>query len=1040
MGQPARQATSDSFQLRDYDVLGVMEGGMSLVYKIRHRPTGRIMAAKTLKVEFNQDAQAVERFHREAIITRSLQHRNIIRVIHHDCILTRHKMGRHFFIMDFIEGENLQAIIEQRGPLSRDEIVRIISQVCDALHYAHTLAHQPVIHRDLKSNNILIENGTGRAVLTDFGIAQRVGAPNLDSHLIGTAEYMSPEHAQGKPTDERSDLYSLGVIMYEMATGELPFRPSTPGPHAAKEVLAKHCSERPKPPREVNPRVSPSLDAIIMLLLEKDPDRRYQSAAVLQAHLTQQWTTETGFVPYEMIRREARKRLRAPMTIMALMIPLFVALGVAGYLGAVWLWSKHQAARLTDRGAAAYRQGDWDDAAKWLAEAYRRAPSEQRARFARLAEGRARLASGLDKLQDGQLALAIVDLREAVNQLGNRQSREALDRAEAEARREQLMRRGDQAMVEGDLRAAVEAYEQALRARPGRDVQERLNRARAAQWEAKGKRAALQQNWKTALDAYSHALRLNPEPRLQDAVNRIKAQMNVGLMLKVAELAYDTGKLDEALRVLDDLLARQPGGEAQRLRDKVLLKKRLQEAEAQERVGAWAEAAARYREAARLSDSPAVRRKWRHAEAMRRAAEGDRKAAAGDWSAAARLYAQALGFEDSPARQAKLKKALDERDYARFAARARAAEKRGDPDAAIALWGAAKDARPKPEALAALKRLRARKLLSEAETLCRAGEWAAAAEAYEKLVALDPRDAYKKALARAKAEQRYRDAFERGRRAAARRDWKAALDAFRAAAAVKPTAEAEAQAREAGYQARMAEGRTAAAQGEWAAAAEAFRAAKQFKPTEECDLALARAERRLAYEQAFEAGRKALAEERWAAAVTHFQEAVKLRSTDEARAKLQESKFGLLMAFGRTQEEAGDWPRAAEYYRAARQILDRPAAHAALARAQFGERFAAAAKALAQGDAAGARKRFADALAALEALPAAAADPKAWAGDRRDAAARFAEAFLQARVLERRKRFADAIQAYKRAQKLAIDKDALKGQIERCVQALVREP
>ncbi len=728
MAEAARHANTHGFELKGYEVLGAMEGGMSVVYKVRHVPTGRIMAAKTLKLEFSQDAQAVERFHREGVVTRSLQHRNIIRVIHHDCILTRHRTGRHFFIMEFIDGVNLQCLVEQRGPMPREEIAGIVSQVCDALNYAHSFAHQPVIHRDLKSSNVLVEHGTGRVVLTDFGIAQRIDGPDFETHLIGTAEYMSPEHAQGKPTDERSDLYSLGVIMYEMATGQLPFRPSTPGPHAAREVLAKHCSERPLPPREVNPHVSPSLDAMIMLLLEKDPAKRYQSAGVLKAHLTQQWTTETGFVPYEMLRREARKRMRGPMAVMALMAPLCLVLGVAGYLGGAELWARHQAGKLEDRAGAAYREGNWDEAARLLREAHAEAPSRQRELFMRRAEGQVRLMAGLDKLDEGQTELALVDLRQSVEELGNAQSRRALAKAEAVAKHEKLMRTGDQAMIDGQLDDAVEAYRQALRVRESPRTQQRLNLALARQLEAKAKQAAAKKDWKAALAAYEQAAQLDPTARVQEEIARIKARVNLGMMLKVAETAYGAGMRDEALRVLEDLLERQPSREAKELHDKVLVEKLLSEGDGHEQAGEWDLAVAAYRRAARLVDSPDAAKKLNRAQAMRYAAQGDAQAKLGAWQEAAKRYARALGFADIKEIQDKLDRAQAETDYERFAAKAKAAA--GDSDAALAFWVAAQEAKASEEAAREIKRLRAAKWLQIGNACQARGDWQGAVAAY----------------------------------------------------------------------------------------------------------------------------------------------------------------------------------------------------------------------------------------------------------------------------------------------------------------------
>ncbi|MBM3906526.1 MAG: protein kinase [Gemmatimonadetes bacterium] len=258
-------------------------GGMGIVFKARDRRLKRPVAVKLLPPELAFRSEIRSRFLREAETAAQLSHPNIVPIYSVD-----EKGGLVFFVMGFIDGDNLAKRIRDRGPMPPDEVRRILRDVADALAYAHA---NKVVHRDIKPDNILLDAQSQRPMVTDFGIARAIsegGEARLTATgiAIGTPAFMSPEQSAGdRDVDGRSDLYSLGVVAYQMLCGDLPFNAtSTPA------LLVKHLSERPIP-IEQRASVPPDLGRAVMLLLEKDPANRIQSAAALKSAL------ETGQVP-----------------------------------------------------------------------------------------------------------------------------------------------------------------------------------------------------------------------------------------------------------------------------------------------------------------------------------------------------------------------------------------------------------------------------------------------------------------------------------------------------------------------------------------------------------------------------------------------------------------------------------------------------------------------------------------------------------------------------------------------------------------------
>ncbi len=245
-------------------------GGMAIVYKARCRLLNRNVAVKILRPEFQEDEEFLKRFTIEAQAAASLSHPNVVSV---------YDVGRHgklnFIVMECIEGITLKEYMKRKGALSVNEAVDFTRQIASALEHAHA---KGIIHRDIKPHNIIITN-EGVLKVTDFGLARAVSAAtNIagGSNAIGSVHYASPEQARGGYTDEKSDIYSLGVVMYEMFTGKLPFDGETP-----VTVAMKHLEEKPTPPSEINPQISQEIEALILKAMQKDTKERFSSVAAL---------------------------------------------------------------------------------------------------------------------------------------------------------------------------------------------------------------------------------------------------------------------------------------------------------------------------------------------------------------------------------------------------------------------------------------------------------------------------------------------------------------------------------------------------------------------------------------------------------------------------------------------------------------------------------------------------------------------------------------------------------------------------------------
>ncbi len=242
------------------------KGGMALVYRAIDRRTGHNVAVKILRPEYNQDAEFSARFQREALAASRMSHHNIVNLLD-----VGQADNMRYLVMEYVQGRTLKEVIKQKGALPPTVAAQIGIRILSALQHAHK---NGIIHRDIKPQNVLVHKD-GLIKVADFGIARVAGwdTVSTEDSVMGSVHYFSPEQAQGKPVTVASDLYSVGVVLYEMLTGRPPFDGDTP-----VAVAMQHIGSKPQPISEINPTVPPAMEKVVEKAMEKRPDRRYQSA------------------------------------------------------------------------------------------------------------------------------------------------------------------------------------------------------------------------------------------------------------------------------------------------------------------------------------------------------------------------------------------------------------------------------------------------------------------------------------------------------------------------------------------------------------------------------------------------------------------------------------------------------------------------------------------------------------------------------------------------------------------------------------------
>ncbi|MBN1271530.1 MAG: protein kinase [Candidatus Aminicenantes bacterium] len=317
----------EMFAGRYHVIEEVGRGGMGTVYKALDTEINEKVALKLLKPEIAADEKTIQRFRNELKVARKISHKNICRMYH-----LGKEQNTRFITMEFIPGEDLKTTIYRVGALNIGKAIHITKQICEGLVEAHKTG---IVHRDLKPQNIMIDK-QGNARIMDFGIARSLVSEGITETgvMIGTPEYMSPEQVEGKQIDQRSDIYSLGIILYEMVTGEVPFKGSTPF-----SVAIKHKSEMPREPRERNYQIPTALNNVILKCMEKNGEERYQSAEELKSVLENLErglaTTELEGVKKKKKRNKEPGKKRLPLWAAAGAVVLVVVLA-----GGYWLLNR----------------------------------------------------------------------------------------------------------------------------------------------------------------------------------------------------------------------------------------------------------------------------------------------------------------------------------------------------------------------------------------------------------------------------------------------------------------------------------------------------------------------------------------------------------------------------------------------------------------------------------------------------------------------------------------------------------------------------
>jgi len=321
MREPATGDNFDQYQLLDL----LARSGMASIFKATDTGSGEFVALKIPHIQYESDVVFSERFRREEEVGQRLHHPNIVKV------LRPRDKSRMYMAMEYVEGTSLRVLLNARQPLPTDKAIDIALQVCDALAYLHS---EGVVHRDIKPENILL-TATGQVKILDFGIALFESERRLTwmglSNAIGTPDYMAPEQIRGRRGDPRTDVYAVGLMLYEMLTCHLPYESSNP-----RALLKAKTDDEPRPPSYYLPDFDPSLEAIILKAIERSPRDRYASALQLLADLKNPASVPPRDPETGLSRRRASTQAKRRVLLSVVTVAILAAMA-----SLVWLSARH---------------------------------------------------------------------------------------------------------------------------------------------------------------------------------------------------------------------------------------------------------------------------------------------------------------------------------------------------------------------------------------------------------------------------------------------------------------------------------------------------------------------------------------------------------------------------------------------------------------------------------------------------------------------------------------------------------------------------
>jgi len=331
-------STGSTFAGRYQIIEELGKGGMGKVYKAVDTRIKEKIALKLIKPEISSDRKTLERFGNELKLARKIVHKNVGRMFD-----INEEKSTHYITMEYVSGQDLKGLIRQSGQLALSTSISIAKQICEGLSEAHKVG---VVHRDLKPHNIMIDR-EGEVRIMDFGIARSLKEKGITGAgvMIGTPEYMSPEQVESKETDQRSDIYSLGIILYEMVTGRVPFEGDSPF-----SIGVKQKSENPRPPKEINDQIPEDLNRVILKCMEKEKESRYQGAGELHSELMK---LEKGIPTAERIVPERKpltsREITVQFSLKKLFIPAVIVITIAIIGVVLWQLLPHKEALLAPK-------------------------------------------------------------------------------------------------------------------------------------------------------------------------------------------------------------------------------------------------------------------------------------------------------------------------------------------------------------------------------------------------------------------------------------------------------------------------------------------------------------------------------------------------------------------------------------------------------------------------------------------------------------------------------------------------------------------